>query len=361
MAELLGRRFGILLGTGTAALALACAMTNPARKRIVLPAIACVNVLYAVLYAGCEPVFADVRPEDGLVDPEHVSHLLASDPEIGAVVVVHVYGHGADMQRIRDEARVRGVLVIEDAAQAHGGTHADGSCFGASGDLGLVSFGHTKILDAGGGGVLTMDDRELYERCMAEAARLPPRPEGLHAQAQAYRAQYYSLWAQRASDPMSTLRIGDLAWAFERVFVHAADEAIAEAIFDKLPSLGAEIALRRELAAEYRSILSPIASIRPCALSAGSVPWRFVFRVPAQHRDSLVGYLRRSGHDASTWYPSLANFYPRGGGAGTKLPVAAAFEQEVVNLWVGPNYDRDHVRVVADSATRYFTQSRESA
>src|SRR4051812_15337399 len=84
LAQEHGRRHAVLTGSGTAALAIACQQAAPDRNRIVIPAIACAQVLFAVRYAGREPVLADVREADGTLDADSVASLLKSDPSIGA-------------------------------------------------------------------------------------------------------------------------------------------------------------------------------------------------------------------------------------------------------------------------------------
>lgn len=357
VAESCHREYGLLLGSGTTALSLACRMTPPGRKKVVVPAIACANVLFAIHYAECTPVFVDIFPESGLLDPESVRVALDRDPLIGAVLVVHTYGHVADLRRIAGHARATGALVIEDAAQAQGGMYGDGLPLGALGDLSLVSFGHTKILDVGGGGVLMTDNRDMYEACLALVEELPLPPDDLEARFAQYRSRYYSDWSVRASDPSALTRIGMLHRHFREAFLHRADDATARRVIAGLPMLPFLASARVELAAEYASLLADVIAIRLCTVEAGSVPWRFVFRAPAHERDALVECLRRSGLDASCWYPSLARFYAAEPGSAT-LPHADAFEQEVVNLWVTPGYDRQQIHAACMSIQNFFTNAR---
>jgi dTDP-4-amino-4,6-dideoxygalactose transaminase len=342
VAESCHRKYGLLVGSGTTALFLACRMTPPGRKKVIVPAIACANVLFAVIYAECTPVFVDICPDTGLLDPSLVCKALEEDPEVGAVLVVHTYGHVANLEIIANYARSRGVLVIEDAAQALGGTYADKRPLGALGDLALVSFGHTKILDAGGGGVLMTDRRDVYEACVAFSAELPVSPVDLENRFANYRSRYYSEWNKPTTDSSSRLGIGRLHQDFRATFLHQADNAMSRRIISALSSLPLRVAERLALAAEYTALLAGSKMVRLCLMTSGSVPWRFVFRVPAVERDALVEHLRRATIDASCWYPCLADFYPNGAND-FHLPNADAFAQEVINLWVTPGYDRQKI------------------
>lgn len=353
VAESCQRAFGLLLGSGTTALALACRMTPPGRRKVIVPAIACTHVLFAVLYAECEPVFVDICPESGLLDPELVRIALEQDPTIGAVLVVHTYGHIADIQSIAGHAKTSEALVIEDLAQAQGGVYANGRPLGALGDLSLVSFGHTKILDVGGGGALMTDRRDLYEASLALAAELPPPPVDLDTRLAQYRSSYYSEWSARVSDPSALIRIGMLHRHYRDAFLHRADNAMARRIIAALPTLQSHVAARMALAAEYAVLLADLDTIRLSSVAPGSVPWRFVFRVSANERDALVGRLRHVGVDASCWYPNLAHFCAVES-ARLALPNAVSFGQEVVNLWVTPGYDRKKIHTACSLIRGYF-------
>ena len=353
VAESCYREYGLLLGNGTTALALACRMTPPGRKKVIVPAIACANVLFAIYYAECTPVFVDICPESGLLNSESVRVALECDPSIGAVVVVHTYGHVADLRRIAIHARAVGALVIEDAAQAQGGVYADGLPLGALGDLSLVSFGHTKILDVGGGGVLMTDRRDMYDTCLKLTAELALPPSDLEVRFAQYRSRYYSEWNVRASDPSALIRVGLLHRRFREAFLYRADDTTARRIISELPMLSSLAVTRVELAAEYSMLLAGLDAIRLCIVAPGSIPWRFIFRAPAHQRDSLVERLRHFGVDASCWYPSLAHFCAVEQGSAA-LPNAEAFEQEVVNLWVTPGYDWQQSHVACMLIRDYF-------
>jgi len=347
------RDYGLLVGSGTTALALACMMTPHARKKVIVPAISCVQVLYAVLYANCEPIFVDICSESGLLDPNMVRAALEQDPTIGAVIVAHTFGHIADVCKIASYAHTCGTLVIEDVAQAQGGEYADGRPLGAIGDISIVSFGHTKILDVGDGGVLMTDRHDIYDACVLLAKELQPPPINLEARFTEYRSLYYLEWDSRAEDPAALNRIGKLYHDFKDIFLHREGNTTATKIISLLPMLPMKVAARRELAAEYTALLKDSDAIRLCEIESGSVPWRFVCRVPAHERNILVGLLRKAGVDVSCWYPCLTNFFKNDSDSKI-LPNADAFANEVINLWVTPGYEKQHIHLACTIICEYF-------
>jgi len=353
VAESCHRKFGLLVGSGTTSLALACRMAPVGRKRVIVPAISCIHVLYAILYAECEPVFVDVLPNTGLLDPEAVRQALERDPVIGAVIVVHTYGYVADVHAIASIARSKSVLVIEDAAQAQGGSYADGSPVGSLGDLSLVSFGHTKILDLGSGGVLMMDSQEMYSACLALMENLAVTPINLDDLLASFRSNYYSNWRLRTSDPLALSRIGKLYLSYSNVFIHRSDNATPKRVITALPRLQDRVAERRELASKYTFRLADVTEIQLCRISSGSVPWRFVFLAPENERESLLERLRCGDVDASSWYPSLAPFY-KSTSDPQDLPNSAIFERKVINLWTTPGYGVRRVDLACDLIRGHF-------
>jgi dTDP-4-amino-4,6-dideoxygalactose transaminase len=109
-------------------------------------------------------VFADVDPDTFVLTAATVKRALEQDPEIRAVLPVHLYGQACEIHEIVEIAKSRGVYVIEDCAQAHGATE-QGVPVGAIGDLGVFSFYPTKNMMTGEGGMITGRNEALLERC----------------------------------------------------------------------------------------------------------------------------------------------------------------------------------------------------
>jgi dTDP-4-amino-4,6-dideoxygalactose transaminase len=108
---------------------------------------------------GAKPVLVDVSAENACLDPDK----LATCPTAKAIIVSHLHGGLAPMKRIREIADRNGVPIIEDAAQVCGAT-VDGKKAGAWGDIGILSFGGSKLLSAGRGGALLIHKPEVYQR-----------------------------------------------------------------------------------------------------------------------------------------------------------------------------------------------------
>jgi dTDP-4-amino-4,6-dideoxygalactose transaminase len=149
----------IALNSGTSALhlALLAAGVGPGDEVITVPFTFVASVA-AVTYTGARPVLVDIDPRSFTMDPSAVE--AAITPRTKAILPVHLYGQSADMDPIMEVARRRGLVVIEDAAQAHGAKYK-GRPVGSIGDMGCFSFYPGKNLGAyGEGGAVTTSNAE---------------------------------------------------------------------------------------------------------------------------------------------------------------------------------------------------------
>jgi perosamine synthetase len=157
-----GVRHAIFMANGTVALEAAVkALGLGEGDEVIAPSFTFNATASAVLRAGARPVFVDVREEDFNLDPELIE--AAISPRTKAIMPVHLYGLMADMAPIEEIAARRGLLILEDAAQAHGATYR-GRRAGSFGALAMFSLYATKNITTAEGGFVTTDDDALAER-----------------------------------------------------------------------------------------------------------------------------------------------------------------------------------------------------
>jgi dTDP-4-amino-4,6-dideoxygalactose transaminase len=168
-------RYGIGVGSGTAALQLSlmdAGITNPAQE-VILPALTSPFTAHAVVSAGATPVFADVQADTLLLDPKDVAARVTS--RTSAIICVHLYGQLCDLPELSAIASRRGVLLIQDACQAHGASwHGKSLCDFS--DYVAYSFYPTKNLGAlGDGGAVLTNRSDVSDRLrmMRDGGRLP--------------------------------------------------------------------------------------------------------------------------------------------------------------------------------------------
>ena len=337
------RKYCVLTGRAATAIYLALCAISPKRGKVVLPAVLCPSPANAVLYAGLEPVFCDVTLDDYTMDLASLSYLLETNPDIVGVVPVHLYGHPANLEGILSMARQRDLFVLEDAAQAMGVEYS-GRRVGSFGDVSVVSFGHTKIVDAAYGGCALTDDPALAHELRRLAAQLPERPSNIERCSLEYRESYYRLKALVELDPSANALFLERPAQFRDIYLYRLGRAQAGKILESVEGIEDNIASRR------RSADMLFNRLRHCNVDlpspgTGSVPWRFSFMAREQLQRPITNALRREGFDASNWYPSLHRWYEAGRRQGDLLlKNSIAVENAIVNIWVHPPRDDSYIR-----------------
>ena len=162
-AEAHDAKFAVSVNSNTSGLftSLGAIGIQPGDEVIVSPYTMSASAIAPLLYGGI-PVFADIDPVTFCLDPESIEARIT--PRTKAILVVHIFGHPADMDRIMQIANEHDLFVIEDCAQAPMGRYK-GRWVGTIGDLGVFSLNYHKHIHTGEGGVITTSDETLAERC----------------------------------------------------------------------------------------------------------------------------------------------------------------------------------------------------
>ena len=155
-------KHGIGVNTGTSALHLALLAANigPGDEVVTVP-FTLVATVSAICYTGATPVLVDIDPRTFTMDVTKIEAAITARTK--AILPVHLYGQPADMDPILEIARRRGLIVIEDAAQAHGAEYK-GRRTGSMGDMGCFSFYPGKNLGAYGEGGMVVTNNAEYAR-----------------------------------------------------------------------------------------------------------------------------------------------------------------------------------------------------
>jgi dTDP-4-amino-4,6-dideoxygalactose transaminase len=210
MCALYGGASVILCSSGTAAVELALRGLKVDGGEVVIAAYDFKSNFTNVLTVGATPVLVDLRPDNWQIDAERIADAIG--PRTVAILVAHLHGGLVDMPRVRAIADERGLPVIEDACQAHGATVC-GRPAGTWGDIGVFSFGGSKLLTCGRGGALitgrddvvqrlrlyTQRGNEAYPLSEMQAAVLLPQWEQL-AEHTRRRAENVALLAELLGD-----------------------------------------------------------------------------------------------------------------------------------------------------------------
>lgn len=289
---------------------------------VIVPANTYIATWLAVTYAGATPVPVEPDPQTCNLDPNRVEEAITSRSK--AILPVHLYGQPADMSPLMEIAHRRGLRVIEDAAQAHGGSYY-GRKSGSLGDAAGWSFYPGKNLGAMGdaGAVTTNDDK------LADGLRVL-RNYGS-------RAKYFNEVKGYNS------RLAPLQAAFLRVKLRHLDEWNSR---------------RRNVAATYLDGLATVAHLRTQSVPRGVEPAWHLFVIQHPERDALQQYLTGLGIGTLIHYPvppHLSQAYAEMEIRPGAYPITEALAQTVLSLPIGPHIPADQVSTVIE-AVRSFKQ-----
>jgi perosamine synthetase len=164
-----GRRYGIAVSNGTAALQIAVATLGlKPDDEVIMPSFTIISCALAVIYNGGRPVLVDSDPKTWCMNVEHIEQKITRRTR--AIMPVHIYGHAVDMDHVLDLANRYGLTIIEDAAEAHGAEYLtqraeNKSAWRRCGGLGTMScfsFYANKLVTTGEGGMVLTDDQQLF-------------------------------------------------------------------------------------------------------------------------------------------------------------------------------------------------------
>lgn len=304
---------GVNSGTSALHLALLAAGVGPGDEVITVP-FTFVATVAAIGYTGARPVFVDIDPSSFTMDPNLLEAAITKNTRV--IMPVHLYGQCADMDPILEIAKKNGLVVIEDAAQAHGAEYK-GRKAGSMGDLGCFSFYPGKNLGAyGEGGMVTTNNPEF-----ARTIRM--------------------------------LR----DWGAEKKYQHVLKgfnyrlEGIQGAILNvKLKYLEEWSKARLDHAMLYNKLLAG-SRVKTPEIMAYGTPVFHVYAVRVKERESLMAHLTQKNIQHGIHYPYPVHLLPAHSDLGHKagdFPESEAAANEVLSLPMFPELTEEQIKIVAE-------------
>jgi perosamine synthetase len=329
-AERVGAPLGCAVSSGTAGLHLALRAVGVGEgDEVITSPFSFVASANAALYESARPVFADIDPVTLNLDPAAAA--AAVTERTRALLPVHIFGYPADMPAFERLAGNHGLGIVEDACEALGATHADGTPVGGRGHPAVFGFYANKQLTTGEGGMVTLADPALKERIDSE------RNQG---------------------------RAPDMGWLdHDRLGFNYRLSDIACALgIAQLQRLEEMLTGRARVAASYREALSGIEGLElPCADRDGDTRGWFVFVVHLPRgvdRDETVRALGRVGIQSKPYLPAihLMSFYrERFGHREGDFPVCEDIANRSVALPFFPGMGEGQVGQVAEQLSRILS------
>ncbi len=275
----------------------------------------------AIAFAGATPVLVDPNADTFLMTADRLAEAISSKTR--AVIPVHLFGKQTPLAEISSLAKEANILVIEDAAQAHGARSRDGTMAGTSGCVGCFSFHPSKNLSAAGdAGAVCTNSAEL-----------------------ALRLRMLRALGQQAQNDHILLGMNSKLDSLQAVVLNS-----------KLPSLDRSNTSRRRIAMIYRKELSDL----PVCFQHVEAEEKHVyhlFQLGTTRRDALLEHLVESGIDATIRYPIPIHMQPAFAYLGIRpgqFPVAEMLASQLLTLPIRPDMSDDEIYCVVRAVRGFF-------
>lgn len=296
-------------GTSALHLSLLAAGIGPGDE-VIVPSFSFAATANAVALTGAQPVFADIELDHFCLDPEAVRTALT--PRTRAIMPVHLYGHPANVRELKALCDEHGLLLFEDAAQAHAAS-VDGIPVGAWGDAGSFSFYPTKNMTSGEGGMVSTPSGELARKIRVL------RNQGMERRYENEAVGFNN-------------RMTDIHAAIGRV---------------QLSKLGAWTAKRQANAAFLNEHLSGV--VTPATAPGAVHVWhQYTIRVVDHDRDRFAAELERRGVGSGVYYPTPIHRLPSFD-LSVDLPNTEQAAREVLSLPVYPSLDPGELETIVEA------------
>lgn len=316
--------YAVSASNGTTALHLALLVLDIGPgDEVIVPTLTFIASANAVAHTGAKPVFVDSEPKSWNLDPAAVERAIT--PRTKAVMAVHLYGHPADMRRLREICDRHDLYLVEDAAEAFGSTH-QGEPAGSLGDVATFSFFGNKIITTGEGGMVLTADPQLAERCriLRDHGMSPTR-------------RYWHI---------------ALGYNYRMTNLQA---AVGVAQIEKIDAI---IAAKRRIAATYQAALAGLPGVTLPLEPAGtqSVYWLNSICIDpgsfGTDRDTVMAELKKEGIETRPVFPVLHQQPIYSGPGHAPMPVAEEISGRGVSLPSDASLSATEIQRVADCIRR---------
>ena len=309
-------------GRGSTAIYLVLCANRIRGAQVLVPANICYAAVLPVIYSGNQPIFADVG-EDGNLTSVTVAACRGSN--IKAAIIPHMYGNPCrEIAAIYNSLHSHDAIVIEDCASAMG-TDIGGVMTGSFGDYAVYSFGQSKIIDCGYGGLI-VSQRNLDDLATLNA-QLPRHTPCIDEELQLL-SQIYRVIRNNVTGILTEAVYECVRQRLQQCFLFQVSPEHVTRLSASLGGLEKIIRQRRKNALQYERHLNWNASMKRYTFHTGAVPWRYNILIDEARKPDLTAKLLRKKVPVSDWYPVIAPMF----GTRTPFPHAKIMEKQLLNF-----------------------------
>ena len=304
---------------GTTALHLALVALGIGKgDKVIVPSLTFIAVANAVTYTGATPVFVDSDVQYWCMDPSKIEEKI--DSVTKAIIVVHLYGHPCDMDKIKQIADRYKLLIIEDCAEAHGAEYK-GKKVGSFGCISCFSFYGNKIMTTGEGGMCLTNDEALAEKMR--------------------------ILRDHGMNPTKKYWHDVIGFNYRMTNLQA---ALGVAQLNKIESL---VNRKRQIAATYTNLLRNVPSVisAPEMPWAKSVFWLYSILVNKKVRNNVIQRLEKEGIETRPFFYPITVLPPYKS-CSVVTPVAEELSDSGLNLPSGFQLTNSQIKEIAECLLR---------
>lgn len=329
-AEFCGTRYAIAVNSGTTALIAALSTLHLSHNdEVITTPLSFSATADAIVLAGGKPVFADVDPVTGNLDPRAVETAITDKTK--AVIAVHLYGIPANMKRLKSICKRAGIVLIEDASHAHGSEYGTQKV-GSLADIGCFSLYPAKIIGAlGNAGVITTSNAVLAAEIRSYCHH------GLEATAEAVVGEKYH---------------------HQLIGINGGMDAVqAAALRVKLPLLPSWIQSRRDIAEKFSHVLREHGQVA-MQFSPDARTSLYTYAFCSTQRDELRRYFETQQIETRIYYPVLIPLLPSYAKykyRAQQFPIAQRWANTVVSIPLYQNMPTQQQQRIVTALDEFFS------
>ncbi|ROR31534.1 UDP-4-amino-4,6-dideoxy-N-acetyl-beta-L-altrosamine transaminase [Mobilisporobacter senegalensis] len=330
--EYVGAKYAVAVSNGTAALHVACLAAGIGEgDEVITTPITFVASANCILYCGATPIFADINPNTYNIDPEDVRRKITNKTK--AIIAVHFTGQPCELDELRHIAKEYNLLIIEDAAHALGADYK-GEMIGNISDLTTFSFHPVKHITTGEGGMITTNDKELYNRLVLYRSHGITRNQSLMS-------SYDGPWYYEQLELGFNYRVTDIQCALG---------------ISQMKKLEQFVARRREIANRYNDEFSNIKNIIiPKQLDGCNNSWHlYVIQIINENRREVVESLLAQNIGVNVHYIPVYKqpYYQNNGYKNTVCSNAEEVYSNFISLPIYPNLSDEEQNYVINKVKK---------
>jgi UDP-4-amino-4,6-dideoxy-N-acetyl-beta-L-altrosamine transaminase len=345
-ASYIGCKYAVAVANGTAALHL-CALALNVKKgdRVIVPPITFAASSNCIQYCDGEVVFSDIDPETYTLDYNKVKSLLQKHPKgyFKGMVPVDFAGYPVDLEKFRGLADEYGMWIIEDACHAPGGYFTDSNGIkqfcgnGNFADLAIFSFHPVKHIACGEGGMITTNNKELYDQLMILRTHgITKDPSRMH--------ENHGGWYMEMQELGYNYRLTDFQAALGTSQLKRADEGMQR---------------RHEIVAKYNQAFKDHPKIKIPFTAKGCFHGHHLYVIQVDKRKELYDYLITQDILAQVHYipTHLMPYYKNQGWKKGDFPVAEAYYEKCLSIPLYPSLTNEEVEYVIDKILHFLNSN----